>query len=93
MKKFNIAKFIKSNVWIIFNSLGRFRPHVVNKLIHQVLGEVLTGRIYTSENGANLSKEIADTIKGKVRGFITWSILKKAHAEPMIATRIGSSEV
>ncbi|KAH9512396.1 Tctex1 domain-containing protein 2 [Bulinus truncatus] len=56
------------NTYIIRpNYSQKFRPANVKELIHTVLGEKLTGVTYSSEDSTALTKDIADTIKFKLK--------------------------
>ncbi|KAI8823658.1 Tctex-1 family-domain-containing protein [Fimicolochytrium jonesii] len=49
------------------NFKQKFRPAVVNKIIHQVLVDRLTGAQYSAETCAQWTKEIADDVKNRLK--------------------------
>ncbi|KAK0054462.1 tctex1 domain-containing protein 2 [Biomphalaria pfeifferi] len=56
------------NTYIIRpNYSQKFRPANVKELIHTVLGEKLSGVTYSSEESTALTKDIADSIKFKLK--------------------------
>lgn len=46
----------------------RFRPAIVKELIHNVLHEKLTGIAYNQEESTELTKQLSDEIKAKLKG-------------------------
>ena len=48
--------------------LFRFRPAIVKELIHNVLHEKLTGISYNQEESTELTKQLSDEIKTKLKG-------------------------
>ncbi|CAL1542995.1 unnamed protein product [Lymnaea stagnalis] len=56
------------NTYIIRpNFSQKFRPVNVKEMIHTVLGEKLTGVVYSADETTGLTKTIADTIKSKLK--------------------------
>ncbi|KAG4090762.1 Tctex1 domain-containing protein 2 [Neocallimastix lanati (nom. inval.)] len=49
------------------NFQQKFRPSVVQKIIHEVLVEKLKGQSYSPETCSTFTKEIADQIKNKLK--------------------------
>ena len=47
----------------------RFRPINVKEMIHVVLGEMLSGKTYNSEETASWTRDISDTIKKRLKGM------------------------
>ncbi|XP_046573131.1 dynein light chain Tctex-type protein 2B-like isoform X1 [Haliotis rubra] len=57
-----------SNTYIIRpNFQHKFRPVTVKEMIHVVLAEHLTGKVYNSEETTELTKTISDDIKTKLK--------------------------
>ena len=57
----------ESNFQIRPSFESKFRPGAVKEAIHTVLNEVLTGKAYESEQVGDWSKEIADSIKQRIK--------------------------
>ncbi|XP_059163652.1 dynein light chain Tctex-type protein 2B-like [Physella acuta] len=58
----------QQNTYIIRpNFSQKFRPINVKEMIHTVLGEKLTGVAYNSEETGVLTKEIAETLKARLK--------------------------
>lgn len=56
------------NTYIIRpNFSQKFRPVNVKEMIHVVLGEMLSGKTYDAEETTNWTKDIADTIKKRLK--------------------------
>lgn len=53
---------------ILFTFCFRFRPAIVKEVIHNVLQEKLTGITYNQEESTDLSKQLGDEIKSKLKG-------------------------
>jgi len=49
------------------NFQQKFRPSVVQKIIHEILVEKLNGQVYSPETCSSFTKEIADEIKNKLK--------------------------
>ncbi|KAI8917569.1 Tctex-1 family-domain-containing protein [Powellomyces hirtus] len=49
------------------NFKQKFRPAIVQKLIHQALMDRLTGATYNAESCSQWTKEIADDIKNRLK--------------------------
>ena len=46
----------------------RFRPINVKEMIHTVLGDQLTGKVYSSEDTPTWTKEISEAIRDRLKG-------------------------
>ena len=46
----------------------RFRPAIVKEVIHNILQERLAGISYSQEESTELSKQLGDEIKSKLKG-------------------------
>jgi len=53
-----------------YRVVDRFRPIVVREIIHLVLKDILTDKVYNSDDAKLWTREISDCLQNKLKGLI-----------------------
>lgn len=70
LKKSKIkSSMFMMNIFLrVFSCAFRFRPAVVSDIIRLVLKEILTDKLYNSEEAKIWTREISDSLQNKLKG-------------------------